>query len=145
MRVEDDPPRYRGLYRKAMSGRSRRASIRAHCLMCRGWQSTEVEQCTAPMCPLYRYRLGAATTESAGGPEIVASPETSIMQVLSSAKALDGAPGTPGRPGAKLRLNGGLEATCSAKRRRTLCNATRGLRAMGVVQVPRKQRGEVWP
>jgi len=131
MRVEDVPPRYRGLYRKAMGGRSLKASIRCYCLMCCGWQSTEVEQCTAPTCPLYRCRLGAARTESnrdsAGGVEIVASPETPIMQVLSSAKALDESRGTPGRVGAKLGLKSGLEATFGAKRHRTQWKATRGL------------------
>ena len=114
MRVEDVPTRYRGLYRKAMGGRCLKASIRCYCLMCCGWQSTEVEQCTAPTCPLYRCRLGAARTESnrewAGGAEIVASPETSIMQVLSSAEALDGSQGTPGRAGAKPGPKGGPEA-----------------------------------
>ena len=82
-------------------------------------------------CPLYRHRLGAVTTESeaesAGGAEIVASPEASIMQVLSSAKALDGSRGTPGQPGAKPGLKSGLETTFGAKRRRTPWKATRGL------------------
>lgn len=58
MRIEDIPPRYRGLYRKAMAGRSLKAAIRCHCLMCVAWSAEEVRLCTAPTCPLYRHRLG---------------------------------------------------------------------------------------
>ena len=77
MRIQDVPERYRGLYRRAMTGKSRRAAVRANCLMCCGWQFVEVERCTAPTCPLYPYRLGAAVTEpeseTAGELEPVAS------------------------------------------------------------------------
>lgn len=52
------PKKYRGVYKKAIRGRSRTAAIRAHCLMCTAWQSEEVKLCTAPECPLYPYRLG---------------------------------------------------------------------------------------
>ena len=67
----DVPSRYRGLYDRAMRGRSRQAAIRAHCLMCVGWQSREVALCTAPGCPLYPYRLGRKEWGQSGqeGPE----------------------------------------------------------------------------
>jgi len=51
------PQLYRATYQRAMSGRSRKAAIRAHCLMCVDWQYKAVVQCTAPDCPLYPYRL----------------------------------------------------------------------------------------
>ncbi|MGB2985017.1 MAG: hypothetical protein WBE26_03965 [Phycisphaerae bacterium] len=59
MHEDDIPQRYRRLYRKAMAGRSLKAAIRAHCLMCVGWQEREVRLCMAPSCPLYPYRLSA--------------------------------------------------------------------------------------
>jgi len=51
------PERYHALYRQAMTGKSRRAGVRAHCLMCMGWSAKEVTACTAPGCPLYLYRI----------------------------------------------------------------------------------------
>ena len=59
MHEKDIPQRYRNLYRTAMSGHSFKAAIRAHCLMCVGWQAEEVRLCTAPTCPLYPYRLSS--------------------------------------------------------------------------------------
>ena len=65
--------------RRAMTGKSRKAAVRAHCLMCCGWQYVEVENCTAPTCPLHPYRLGAVVgecgpeSETASEPEAVAS------------------------------------------------------------------------
>ena len=58
-RGSDFPKQYRVLYRKAISGRSRRAAISAHCLMCMGYSVRQVRNCTAPACPLYPYRPGA--------------------------------------------------------------------------------------
>ena len=57
MRPYDVPPKYQRLYEKAKSGKSRRAGIRCHCLMCVGWRAKEVELCTAIECPLYAYRM----------------------------------------------------------------------------------------
>ncbi len=51
------PEQFRDVYRRAMTGGSRKAAIRAHCLMCVGWVSAEVDRCTAPDCPLFKYRL----------------------------------------------------------------------------------------
>lgn len=56
--MRDVPPKYRSMYRRALAGRSRRAAIRAFCLECVGWSAAEVDGCTAPSCPLYRYRTG---------------------------------------------------------------------------------------
>ena len=56
-RLQDVPRKYRGLYRKAWAGDSRKAAIRTFCLECVGWMPEEVRQCTAPACPLYEFRL----------------------------------------------------------------------------------------
>jgi hypothetical protein len=56
----DVPDRYRYMYDRAMSGRSRRTAIRLHCLMCMGWKQSDVPKCTATGCPLYPYRSGTA-------------------------------------------------------------------------------------
>ena len=56
-RASDVPDHCRKLYRRAMTGKSRRAAIRAHCLMCVGYAPSEVRRCTATACPLYPYRL----------------------------------------------------------------------------------------
>lgn len=55
-RLADCPAKFRNLYRRAWSGKSRQAAIRAHCLECVGWSPREVDRCTAPACPLYEYR-----------------------------------------------------------------------------------------
>ena len=52
----DVPMRYRATYQRARSGKSPRAAIKAHCLMCCGWQLKEVKLCIAPDCPLYPLR-----------------------------------------------------------------------------------------
>lgn len=56
-RLADCPGKYRELYRRAWSGNSRKAAIRAHCLECAGWSYCEVQLCTARACPLYEFRL----------------------------------------------------------------------------------------
>ncbi len=56
-RLEDCPRKFRDLYRRAWSGNSRKAAVRAHCLECVGWSAKEVALCTAPACPLYEFRL----------------------------------------------------------------------------------------
>jgi len=52
----DIPKKYRGIYDKAMEGKSRRAAIKAFCLECVHWQKEEIRLCTSPDCPLYLYR-----------------------------------------------------------------------------------------
>ena len=55
------PQKYRGLYDKGTKGRSRSAAIRTFCLSCMGWSPNETEKCTAPGCPLYKWRFGNET------------------------------------------------------------------------------------
>ncbi len=50
------PKLYRGLYDRAVGGRSRKAGIRAFCTECCGYQIKEVFRCTDLACPLYSYR-----------------------------------------------------------------------------------------
>jgi len=54
--MRDIPQKYQQLYNRAMRGNSRKAAMRAFCLICCGWQSEEVNLCTDTGCPLYPYR-----------------------------------------------------------------------------------------
>ena len=56
-KLSDMPTKYRGLYRVAWKGKSRKKAIRAFCLECVGYMPSEVRLCTSPDCPLYEYRL----------------------------------------------------------------------------------------
>lgn len=47
---------YRKNYLKAMSGKSKSAAVKAKCLDCMNWQSTEVKLCPSMDCPLWLYR-----------------------------------------------------------------------------------------
>ena len=58
-RESNIPAKYRKLYEQGRAGKAK-AAIRCHCLMCVGWEPTEVEQCTATGCPLYTLRNLAA-------------------------------------------------------------------------------------
>jgi hypothetical protein len=53
---EHIPALYRGNYRKAISGKSKAAALKAMCLDCVNWQRQEISQCTVETCPLYPYR-----------------------------------------------------------------------------------------
>ena len=53
------PAKYRKVYDQGRAGKAK-AAIRCHCLMCVGWESAEVERCTAIGCPLYTLRNLAA-------------------------------------------------------------------------------------
>ena len=57
-KLADIPVRQRPIFRRAWKGKSRKAAIRAFCLYCMGYESAEVNRCTAPDCPLYEYREG---------------------------------------------------------------------------------------
>lgn len=56
-RAKDFPQSYRGHYLRAMQGKSRQAAIRANCLICMGFNASEVQRCTALACPLFAYRI----------------------------------------------------------------------------------------
>lgn len=54
------PETMRNTYKRAMTGHSRPAAIKAACFECMGWDRAEVRRCTSPACPLYPYRPGAS-------------------------------------------------------------------------------------
>lgn len=59
MAEHEVPPRYQRLYRVALSGRSRVASVKAMCLECQGWEDGAVKavrNCAATGCPLHAVR-----------------------------------------------------------------------------------------
>ncbi len=55
-RLQHMPRKYRATYRRAIKGRSLRASVNSQCLECVCWQSREVALCTDLGCPLYAVR-----------------------------------------------------------------------------------------
>ena len=55
--VASVPPKYRATFLKAISGTSRKASIRSACLECMGFSAQEVAKCSRRWCPLYPWRL----------------------------------------------------------------------------------------
>jgi hypothetical protein len=61
--LSDIPKSYRGIARRALAGKSRKAAIRAKCLECMGYEdaSAGVRDCTSKNCPLYPYRMAGAT------------------------------------------------------------------------------------
>ncbi len=56
MTTRDIPPKYRAMYKRAMSGGSRKAAMRIFCLECVDYSEMEVSLCTDTNCPLYPYR-----------------------------------------------------------------------------------------
>jgi len=52
------PARYLRIYDSALSGRSKKAGIHAHCIMCMGWNRAASQTCEATGCPLWPYRPG---------------------------------------------------------------------------------------
>jgi len=50
------PKQYRAAYDRAMSGRSRKAAMRAFCCEYCGWEIKEVFFCSDSGCPLFPYR-----------------------------------------------------------------------------------------
>jgi len=66
------PKLYRGIYDKVMTGKSRKAAMRAFCLECVAWQINEVFQCTDAACPLYPYRPSPRSAQ--GAPESNGEP-----------------------------------------------------------------------
>lgn len=49
-------PTSRVIYKRAMTGRSRKDAMTAFCVMCMGYSSSEVKNCTDLACPLFPYR-----------------------------------------------------------------------------------------
>jgi hypothetical protein len=50
------PKAYRGIYDRAVKGRSLRSAVNAQCLECCCWQRREIALCSDAGCPLHRVR-----------------------------------------------------------------------------------------
>lgn len=63
------PKQYQALYKRAMSGKSRKAAMKIQCIECCGWQIAEVFVCADSGCSLWPYRPAARTSQ--GAPESI--------------------------------------------------------------------------
>lgn len=68
-RLAQMPGQYQAIYRKAVSGRSRKAAMHSFCVECCGYQIKEVYLCTDLGCPLYPYRPRSRVSQ--GAPESI--------------------------------------------------------------------------
>lgn len=50
------PQAYRGIYKKALAGKSLAAIVKAKCLDCTNWQRTEITLCPCYSCPMWLRR-----------------------------------------------------------------------------------------
>ena len=82
------PRSYRACYNKAVSGKSRKAAMRAFCLECCGYEIREVFLCTDLGCPLYPYRPRSRVSQ--GAPESIReAPESKkSLQDVSEAEGV---------------------------------------------------------
>jgi len=85
-RQAEMPRSHRACYDRAVSGKSRKAAMRAFCLECCGYEIREVFLCTDLGCPLYPYRPRSRVSQ--GAPEsIPQAPELrKSLQDISEAK-----------------------------------------------------------
>ena len=49
-------PKYRGIYEKAVTGRSPMSAIQINCLICLGCSTKSIRDCTEKSCVFYKYR-----------------------------------------------------------------------------------------
>ena len=57
------PSALRGVFRRAESGRSRKAGMAAYCWQCVGFEQVEIRRCSAPECALWEWRPVKPKTE----------------------------------------------------------------------------------
>lgn len=55
-KMTDVPKTYQRIWEKARTGKSLKSAAKCFCLECVGWLRVEVERCSSPNCPLFRYR-----------------------------------------------------------------------------------------
>lgn len=53
---EQVTPKYRGIYDKALTGRSMKSAIHINCLLCVGCERKEIKNCKTVGCPFFLYR-----------------------------------------------------------------------------------------
>ena len=68
-RLAEMPRSHRACYDRAISGKSRKAAMRAFCLECCGYEIREAFLCTDLGCPLYPYRPRSRVSQ--GAPESI--------------------------------------------------------------------------
>jgi len=71
-RLAQIPKAYRGIYKKAVQGKSLRATINAQCLDCVYWQRKEVSLCTDLACPSYAVRPYQSLQDAHNEPDFCA-------------------------------------------------------------------------
>ena len=64
MTVRNVPVKYRAMYKRAMSGESRKTAMQAFSAECVRWTIKEVKLCTDTGCPLYPYRQVKQNTDN---------------------------------------------------------------------------------
>ena len=64
-RRDQMPVSQRGIYDRAVHGKSRASAIKAFCYECCGYDRTETKPCTDPGCPLWLYRPGHGVSSKA--------------------------------------------------------------------------------
>jgi hypothetical protein len=64
-RLAQMPRAYRGIYKRAVEGKSRKAAMHAFCAECCGYQIKEVFLCTDLGCPLYPSRPRSRVSQDA--------------------------------------------------------------------------------
>lgn len=70
------PKIYRGIYDKAILGKSLRAAVNSFCAECTMWQREEVRLCTSLACPLWPYRPYQENSKQASdGPDFGSESE----------------------------------------------------------------------
>lgn len=57
------PEKYLRRWNSALKSKSRKAAMDMFCLQCVGFERAEVRKCTAPGCPLYKWRPRAKDPE----------------------------------------------------------------------------------
>ena len=59
------PRKFREIYCRAMTGKSRKSAMHVFCAECCGYEIREVHCCTSPECPLYPYRPRSRVSQEA--------------------------------------------------------------------------------
>ena len=63
MSNRDVPAKYKAMYKRAMTGKSRKAAMSVFCAECVGYVSSEIGLCSDKGCPLYPYRQVNANSD----------------------------------------------------------------------------------
>jgi hypothetical protein len=71
--IKQAPPSARNVMKRAYSGASRTAGVKAMCLMCVGYVRADVRNCSSLACPLYEYRPFQTSDADDEAPEAVES------------------------------------------------------------------------